>query len=61
MNNEKGEVAVFDSLYTSIDESTKAVIASMFQAPENGSLTIRYVNTLIQMIVDCSQSVLQLP
>ena len=45
INCKQGEVAIFDSLYTSIDESTKAIITSVFQAPENGTLTIRYVNT----------------
>ena len=45
INCKQGEVLVFDSLYTSIDESTKAIITSVFQAPDNGTLTIRYVNT----------------
>ena len=45
INCKQREVLVFDSLYTSIDESTKAIITSVFQAPDNGTLTIRYVNT----------------
>lgn len=35
INCKQGEVAVFDSLYSSIGEGTKAIISSVFQLPDN--------------------------
>lgn len=43
MNCKQDEVIIFDSLYTSIDGDTKAVITNIFQVSD--SPTVKYVKT----------------